>query len=250
MGKKLIILGGTGLLGYHTALLALKKGYEVASLSINDINLEGWYPKEIKVNFMDVFEASEEELTKAMEGYDYMVYAIGPDDRITPPAPSYKFFHERLVNHCAKAFRAAEKAGVKKGVVFNSYFAYFDREMPELKLYERHPYVRARVDQAKKVNEEKGKMEVVVLELPYIFGTVYGRSPLWRDVFLNRFIKGKSMLFFPKGKTTMTTVKHIAESGVGAVLYGKDGMRYPIGDENKDYHFMYVSSIENIFSKL
>ena len=114
MGKKLIILGGTGLLGYHTALLALKKGYEVASLSINDINLEGWYPKEIKVTFMDVFEASEEELTKAMEGYDYMVYAIGPDDRITPPAPSYKFFHERLVNHCAKAFRAAEKAGVKK----------------------------------------------------------------------------------------------------------------------------------------
>ena len=36
MGKKLIILGGTGLLGYHTALLALKKGYEVASLSIDD----------------------------------------------------------------------------------------------------------------------------------------------------------------------------------------------------------------------
>ena len=42
MKKKLLILGGTGFLGYYTTMLALKKGYEVGSISLNDVNLEGW----------------------------------------------------------------------------------------------------------------------------------------------------------------------------------------------------------------
>ena len=249
MGKKLIILGGTGLLGYHTALLALKKGYEVASLSINDINLEGWYPKEIKVIFMDVFTASEEELAKAMEGYDYMVYAIGPDDRVTPPAPSYTFFHERLVNHCAKAFRAAEKAGIKKSIVFNSYFAYFDRRDPEVHYAEKHPYIKCRVEQAELLLKQRKNMEVIILELPYIFGTMPERLPLWKDVFLDRYVNGYKVIFFPKGSTTMTTVDHVAEAAIGAIEYGKDGERYPIGDENHSYDFMLNEMTSTILGK-
>ena len=61
-----------------------------------------------------------------------MIYAVGPDDRYTPKAPAYDFFHFRLVDSVAKVFRAAEKAGVKKAVVYNSYFAYFDRKYPEM----------------------------------------------------------------------------------------------------------------------
>ena len=50
MGKKLIILGGTGLLGYHTALLALKKGYEVAGIQ-KKLKLLSWmYLKLVKKN--------------------------------------------------------------------------------------------------------------------------------------------------------------------------------------------------------
>lgn len=45
MGKKLLILGGTGFLGYYSTLEALKRGYEVGSLSLDDVNLEGWYQK-------------------------------------------------------------------------------------------------------------------------------------------------------------------------------------------------------------
>ncbi|MDY2727695.1 MAG: NAD(P)H-binding protein [Candidatus Onthovivens sp.] len=237
MSKKLIILGGTGFLGYTTAKLALERGYEVASVSLNDINLEGWYPKEIKVTFLDVFEASEDELVEVMKGYDYMVYSIGPDDRETPPAPAYEFFHERLVNHCGKAFRAAERAGVKKSVVFNSYFSYFDRRYPEMKLAEKHPYVRARVEQADLLLKQRKNMEVVILELPYIFGSMPERTPLWKNVFLDRFVNGQKVIFFPKGSTTMTAVSHIGEAALGAIEYGKDGERYPIGDQNKPYDF-------------
>ena len=181
MSKKLMIVGGTGFLGFYTAKLALSKGYKVGSISILDDDLvnkdlSSWYPKEIDSTLLDVFSASEEEIAKVMKGYDYMIYAVGPDDRYTPKAPSYEFFHYRLVDCCAKVFRAAEKAGVKKAVVYNSYFAYFDRRYPEMRLAQKHPYIRCRVEQAKLLNEQKKKMQVVVLELPYIFGSKIGRA--------------------------------------------------------------------------
>ena len=243
MSKKLMIIGGTGFLGYYTALLALKKGYEVSSISILDDDLvnkdlASWYPKEIKNQLIDVFTASEEELKEALKGYDYMIYAVGPDDRYTPKAPAYEFFHTRLVDAVAKVFRAARDAGVKKSVVYNSYFAYFDRRYPEMKLKENHHYIRCRVEQAQIVNEQKGKMEVVVLELPYIFGAMEARLPIWRDVFLDRYVNGHKLVFFSKGSTTMTSVEHIAEAGIGAIEYGKDGERYPIGDQNKSFKWM------------
>lgn len=257
MKKKMMIIGGTGFLGYYTGKLALQKGYEVASISILDDDLvnkdlDSWFPKEIHNQIIDVFSASEEELTKAMEGFDYMVYSVGPDDRYTPKAPAFDFFHYRLVDSCAKCFRAAEKAGVKKAVVFNSYFAYFDRVHPELKLQEKHPYVRCRVEQAKLLNEQKKNMEVVVLEFPYIFGSMEARLPIWRDVFLDRYVNGHKKVYFSKGSTTMISVEHIAEAAIGALEYGKDGERYPVGDQNKSYKWMlqYMSECKGVKKKI
>lgn len=238
MSKKLLILGGTGFLGYYSTLEALKRGYKVGSISLDDVNLEGWYPKEVDVKHTDLFEISEDDLVEMMKGYDYMIYSVGPDDRETPVAPSYEYFHRRLVVECAKCFRAAERAGIKKSICFNSYFAYFARRYPEMELAKKHPYIRCRVEQAKLLNEQKKKMEVVVLEFPYIFGTMPERMPIWKEVFLDRYANGHKFIFFPKGSTTMTAVSHIAEAALGAVEYGKDGERYPVGDENKSFDFM------------
>ena len=257
MGKKLMIIGGTGFLGYYTAKLALSKGYEVGSISILDDDLvnkdlDSWYPKEIKNTLLDVFSASEDELVELLKGYDYMIYSVGPDDRYTPKAPSFDFFHFRLVDYVAKAFRAAERAGIKKAAVYNSYFAYFDRRYPEMKLAEKHPYVRCRVEQARVLNEQKKNMEVVVLELPYIFGSMEARLPIWRNVFLDRYVNGKKTVFFSKGGTTMIAIEHIAEAGIGAIEYGKDGERYPIGDQNKSFKWMleYMSQCKGVKKKV
>ena len=60
-------------------------------------------------------------------------------------------------------------------------------------------YIRCHVEQARLLNEQKKNMEVVVLELPYIFGSTEARLPIWRDVFLNRYVNGhlekKHMVF-------------------------------------------------------
>ena len=235
---KIMIVGGTGFLGYHALLEALKRGHSVNALATDDVELGDWYPGEVNVQYGDVFELTEEKLQERFAGYDAMVYAVGPDDRITPPAPAYEFFHARLVDAVEKVAIAARKAGVKKFVVLNSYFAYFDRIWPEKELSKHHPYIRCRVEQAERViSAGEDKMAVMILELPYIFGSMPNRIPLWKDVLLDRFAKGK-IIFFPKGGTNMIAVEHVGEAIIGALENGEHGERYTVGDENHSLNEM------------
>jgi Nucleoside-diphosphate-sugar epimerases len=235
---KILICGGTGLLGYHAALAALADGHEVGFLAIDDIDLTGWYPDQIHRNFGDIFSMTEDELVPYFQGYDAMAYCVGPDDRVTPPAPSYDFFHKHLVEDSAKVFRAARRAGVKRAVAIGSYFATFDRMYPKKKLAVYHPYIRCRLEQAEKLLAEAGSdMDVMILECPYIFGTMPKRTPLWKDVFIERFFRYPAV-FFPGGGTTMITAQHVGEAVLGALKYGDAGIRYPIGDENRTFHWM------------
>ncbi|MBM3699708.1 MAG: NAD(P)-dependent oxidoreductase [Actinobacteria bacterium] len=195
---RIMIVGGTGFLGFHALQVALSRGYSVNTLAIDDVVLGDWYPSEVNVQFGDVFGLTEDDLQKRFEGHDCMVYAVGPDDRITPPAPAYEFFRFRLVESVQKVANAARRAGVKKFVLLNSYFAYFDRIWPQKELARHHPYIRCRVEQAERVIAAgKDSMAVMVLELPYIFGSMPNRIPLWKDVLLDRFAKGNT-IYFPR----------------------------------------------------
>ncbi len=234
----IIVIGGTGFLGYHTILAGLGKGHSFGALAIPDVELGDWFPREVSVLSGDVFAMTAPELKEVFTGYDCMVYAVGPDDRVVPPAPAYEFFHTRLVENCAKALAAAREAGVKHCVVLNSYFAYFDRIWPKLKLRERHPYIKCRVEQAEAAIAAGGDaMAVMILELPYIFGSMPGRVPLWKEVFLDKYVKGGTV-FFPRGGTNMITAAHVGEAVIGALERGVHGERYTIGDENHTYNEM------------
>ncbi len=251
--KNVFICGGTGFLGYYSALEFIKKGAKIGVLALpNELTLSAdWWPKEIQVNYGMLFNlrpgdetptVTKEELVKMFTGYDTLVYAVGPDDRMHTPkgVSGYDFFHKYLVEKVVPVFEAAKEAGVKKAVLLNSYFAYFDRIWPESHLAQRHPYIRVRVEQAEaliKVGDggvANGGMDVVVLELPYIFGSMPGRTPLWKEVFLDRFA-GMPAIMFPKGGTNMIHVNGIAEAVVAAAYYGQHGDKLPIG--NKDLKF-------------
>jgi hypothetical protein len=107
-----------------------------------------------------------------------------------------------------------------------------------LKLPERHPYIKCRIEQAQSAIAAGGdSMAVMVLELPYIFGSMPGRVPLWKDVFLDRYTKG-SVIFFPRGGTNMIAAEHVGEAVIGALERGGHGGRYVIGDENRSYNDM------------
>lgn len=236
---KTLIIGGTGFLGYHACLKLLDLGHKVSSLNLESPGLDDWFPKEVKRTSCDLFVMEHEELIPVLQGYDAMVYSVGPDDRTMPRSPSYVYFREKLVDTSERVFNAAREAGIKRAVLLNSYFAYFHRERPDLKLGKRHSYIRARIEQAEKVLAAgQDSMEIMVLELPYIFGTYPGEIPIWKELFLDRLLKIRPV-FYPKGGTTMISVEHVAEAISGALEYGKHGRRYHIGDVNMSWKEMF-----------
>ncbi|UYP47440.1 hypothetical protein NEF87_003725 [Candidatus Lokiarchaeum ossiferum] len=231
---KVFIIGGTGFIGYHATLEFLKREHEVSTIAIPDIKLGKWFPSKVSVQYGDIFSMEQERMVEMLSGFDALVYAIGPDDRTTPDRPPYEFFHEKLALTTQKVFQAANLAKIKRAVILNSYFAYFDRKYPKKKLAIHHPYIQCRIEQAEYAIEAGGEqIDTMILELPYIFGTMpeSARAPLWKSVFIDRF-KNWNIIFFPKGGSTMITVEHVAEAIVDAMENGKKNQHYVIGDEN------------------
>lgn len=227
--KNVFIAGGTGFLGYYSALQFLKKGVSVSTIALDEnINEKDWFPSEISLSFGDLFSMSENDVFETLKDKDYdtFVYALGPDDRITPKAPAYNFFHERLVVQCLKICKAAKRAGIRRCIIMNSYFGHFDR-IRNGKLSAHHPYIKCRTEQAKAIIDlgVAGKFDVMIIELPYIFGEMPGRIPIWKDVFVERF-KKMPAIFFPDGGTAAIHVTGVAQCIVAAAYNGENGKHY------------------------
>lgn len=247
--RSVFIAGGTGFLGYHSALLFRKMGIAVATAALpGEIDLGTWFPSDIPLAFRDLFASTDDELVKMLSGgFDTFVYALGPDDRVIPKAPALDFFREKLVIQCRRVCAAAKRAGIRRCIVMNSYFSEFDRRL-DGRLSGRHPYIRARREQEEAVFSlgEDGVFEVVSLEFPFIFGTMPGRKPLWRDSFLSHFEGGKALFFPGGGGTACIAVSGIAEAVVAASFNGENGRAYPVGKENLTFRDLLNLMMESI----
>lgn len=232
------IVGGTGLLGHEAALQCLARGHAVQCIAGRDLEPGGAFPQQASFRKADVFRLPRRELVRLFEGVDAMVYAVGPDDRVTPQAPAYDFFRERLVQACGRVVAAAREAGVRRCIVLGSYYTHFERLWPHKQLAAHHPYIRCRVEQAERAfREGRGAMAVSVLELPYIFGVMPGREPLWKDMLLDRLLR-MPVVVYPRSGSAMITAAHVGEAVAGAVERGRDGASYAIGDENLSWDEM------------
>lgn len=135
-----MILGGTGMLVYATALELLRAGHQVSATARHTPHF-GQPFEAVKLHLLDVAQASPAELQGLFAGVDAVIYALGPDDRESPPAPAQPFFRKHLAEQTRRIALAARAAGVKKFVVYGSYFNTFDRQHPEWQLQAHHPYI-------------------------------------------------------------------------------------------------------------
>lgn len=232
-----LIVGGTGFIGYHAVWELVRRGHEVSVLALPPPPTAGGdpcpplFPPQIRVTLADLATLPDADVQALLAGHDAVVYAAGADDRITPRRPAYDFFYRANVEATARFFALARAAGVRRGVVLGSYFTYFDRTWPHLALARHHPYIRSRVEQANAALAAAGpELAPAILELPYIFGAMPGRLPLWAP--LIRYIASPLPLVYPAGGTNMIAVGHVAEAIAGALERGQAGARYVIGDEN------------------
>ena len=133
---KTFVIGSTGFLGYFTVQELLERGHEVDSLSLTPTPAEVQFPPQAGLTIADLNELSDDEIVPKLTGFEGLIFAAGVDDRTVPPAPAYPFFHKHNVESTRRLIRLARMAGVKRAVIFSSYFVYFARKWSDMKIIE------------------------------------------------------------------------------------------------------------------
>jgi nucleoside-diphosphate-sugar epimerase len=239
---KVFMIGGTGLLGSEAARQFIDAGDEVTTLALPPLPEGAPIPKEMNIIFANYLEKTDEEIAELMKGCDTFIFAAGVDERVEFPAPVYEAYRKYNIEPVRRLLTIAKKAGIKHAVILGSYFSYFAKEFPDMRLTEKHPYIRSRIEQEEVAMSfaQDGTMDVAVVELPYIFGTQPGRKPVW--VILVEQIKNMGpVTMFPKGGTTMVTVRQVGQVIVGAAKKNKGANCIPVGYYNLTWNdFLHI----------
>lgn len=235
---KIFMIGGTGLLGSEAARVLIERGHEVTSIALPPLPQGAVLPPEMKIEYGNYLEMSDEKIREYMKDCEGFVFAAGVDERVEGPAPIYNLFKKYNIDPLKRLLSIAKECGIKHVAICGSYFSHFAKTRPELNLTKWHPYIRSRIDQEEMaMSFASDNFDVAVLELPYIFGTQPGRKPVW--VFLVEQIRGmKKFTMYPKGGTAMVTVHQVGQAIAGAIDYNKGGNCYPIGWYNMTWKEM------------
>jgi len=222
-------------LGSEAARELIERGHEVTSIALPPLPRGAVLPSEMKIEYGNYMEMSDEDVRRHMKGMDAFVFAAGVDERIEGLAPIYDFFKRYNIDGLERLLRIAKEVGIKHVSICGSYFSYFAKKWPELKLTQHHPYIRSRIDQEEMALSYADKdFDVAILELPYIFGTQPGRKPVW--VFLVESIrKMKRSTLYTRGGTTMVSVKQVAQGIAGSLAFNRGGNAYPFGFYNMEW---------------
>ena len=235
-----MILGGTGLLGQHTALAMLAQGDapQLVALNADDELLpalasglhEAGLPSEITT--ANIWECSDAQLVELLRGTAAVVYALGPDDRNITETNPPGHYERYLAAQTERVARACHAAGVENLVVLGSYFTAWARSHPEFASH--HPYVRARQHQAARAiaaggGRAEGGTDVSIIEIPYVFGAVPGRAPHWKTLLFEPQ-RRMPIVWYPAGGSSVVTAAQVGAVVAAASQRGRHGVHYPISD--------------------
>ncbi|MDR3065188.1 MAG: NAD-dependent epimerase/dehydratase family protein [Comamonas sp.] len=225
---KILVVGGTGLLGGHAALHLQSLGHQV-SIAARKPAPAGTPMAQLPFKTIDY--VSGRTRPEELQGFDAMVFAAGNDIRHVPP-DSDAAAHWLHANGEAlpRFFALARDAGVRKAVLIGSFYPQLD-----IRLTERDPYVRSRHLACVGVRAlATPGFEVCSLNAPFMVGAVSGLpSPIFEAY--TAYAQGRLgdiPVFGPTGGTNFMSVRSLSEAIAGALENGESGKAYLLGDEN------------------
>lgn len=231
---KVIVIGGTGLLGLAGIKELIKNKHQVKSISLNDYANTLTLPEEAEFVFADYEQMTDQEIKEHFLGYDSLVFASGVDERseYKGDLPLIEYLKAKNITPMVRLIRIAKELKFKSAIVLGSYFTYLDRLWENLYLYENHPYIRNRLDQSNEAFSFSDKnFAVSVLEISYVFGVQAGRKPVWTFL-VEQIARMKYFTFYPKGGTAMITLNQVGQAIAKSVETAKGAKTIPLGYYN------------------
>jgi nucleoside-diphosphate-sugar epimerase len=233
-GASVLVIGGTGFIGYHIVQQLLAQGLAVSLLTRNPERTRNLFPASVQYRQGDLETLTVEQLAALMQGCEKLVFAAGIDERTEPRGDAWDFFKHANVDSVEKVFRAAQQSAITHAVLLSSIFLNVHREHPELLLAERHPYIRSRVEQHR-VSKALAENYFVLttLEIPWVFGTAPHVQSQWNS--LITYVRSATPLMCCRGGVNVVAVQSVAEATVSALNHTTTSSTQAIGDLNLSY---------------
>lgn len=238
--SRVFVVGGAGFLGYHTSLELARRGAAVTALALPAEQVDASLSDKVHIVRADIDELDDEQLGELLAGHDSLIYAAGPDDRIElmPGISAVEFFQTQLAERTERVLRVAKAQGIQKAVIFGSYFSYISNHglcgiQPGG--LERHPYIKARVEQTRRAFAlGDDTFSVAVLNIPYVFGTTPGKEPIWKHMFVDRFGSSPQVVY-GNGGTSVISAQKIAVCAAQSLQLARHGDELPVGSLNMKF---------------
>ncbi|WP_152223615.1 NAD(P)-dependent oxidoreductase [Pseudomonas sp. SCB32] len=228
---KILIVGGTGLIGGHAALYLHAQGNQV-TLAARKLPVADSALAQFDVLLRDY--VADNFTREDLVPFDAVVFAAGNDIRHLPAGTDEAAHWERAnVDAVPRFFALAREAGVKRAVLVGSFYP---QVAPEL--IESVPYVRSRHLADERVRAlATPTFEVCSVNAPFVVGSVPGlRSEMFAAY--TGYAEGKLVglpVFGPAGGSNFISTQSLSEAIGGALLRGESGKAYLVGDENLSF---------------
>ncbi|TQK69198.1 NAD(P)-dependent oxidoreductase [Nocardioides sp. SLBN-35] len=227
VAQRVLVVGGTGLIGSTVAAELARRGYDVAVAGRNR-------PEEGSP--AAAFDWVEGDYTRPgwadrLRGVDAIVFAAAQDIRHVGVHASAETWQDVQTASLPAFFAEAREAGVRRAVLVGSYY---HQVLPDL--VATNAYVKARADaEAGVLALATDDFAVCAVNPPNVVGVAPGRA-LHAFAKMVRWARGamadRVPDCAPHGGTNYMSVHAVAAAVAGAVEHGESGRAYLIGDEN------------------
>jgi dihydroflavonol-4-reductase len=227
---RIVVVDGNNFVTYHLIKFLINKKHKVKVLTNEQGQSLYKEFRGLEIESLDLKKANDGKIMSLLKEYNYLFYQDSIDSNIARKKPAINSFRVEMVNETKRFIDIAKRAGIKKIVFLGSFYTYFNKVFPKLKLGKYHPYIKARIEQLEVILKHKKDIEVVNLEIPYLFG----KGPVMErtNEYIIKEIIASEKVFLPKGGSTFITVNQLNKAVYGAFLKGESGISYPLGGTN------------------
>ncbi len=231
---RILVVGGTGLIGGHAALLLRAQGHAV-TIAGRKAPSPGSALADLEFVQGDYIAGTltQDDLAR----FDALVFAAGNDIRHVPPgadAAAQAAHWERANSEAVPRFFAlARDAGVRRAVLVGSFYS---QVAPEL--IESSPYVRSRHLADERVRAlATPDFHVCSVNAPFVVGSVPGLAVPMFEAYTRyaQGVLGPIPVFGPAGGSNFISTQSLSEAISGAWQAGESGKAYLVGDGNLSF---------------
>lgn len=228
---KILVVGGTGMIGATAAALLHSQGNDVTVAArgpVSSTSPVAGFPVLTGDYTVPTFTAGQ------LSTFDGIVFAAGQDVRHKPKgSPDERFWQDTQIVGVPRFAALAKEAGVRSFVQVGSYYHHLDESFADS-----NPYVAARKeadDRTRALADES--FTACTLNPPSIIGVIPGASAERYRRFVSWAAGNEPQIpdSAPPGGTNYMSAESLAHAISGALRSAEPGAAYLIGDENLPY---------------